>query len=306
MTGSRYFRILQWALLLCVLAALTVIITRYRSQLAALSWRPSSLFPFLLVSLSCILLRALLVGELAAYFNVNLRFGEMLGLTIVSTTLSEILPASAGTLIKPAYLSRVYRLNLSATIVMIITNSVVITLVSSALAIIGLIAAGWGLSALTASFATLLLLCTMAFFISPRTLSKWCWPSFQRTFDAWQQIQSNPRRSCRVLALAAVLCTFDALQLWLAFEVIGADLSFDAALVLSGVGLLIGYLSIVPGGLGLIEAAVAGVSVLLGYAALHALAATLVFRAGILIFSVPATPIFYLRLMKSMSRPPSP
>ena len=95
MIGSRSWQLLQWGLFCIVLVILGTIITRYSGELATLSWHGSLFIPFILTSLLCILFRSLLAGELAAYFGVNLRFDEMLGLTIVATTLSESLPASA-------------------------------------------------------------------------------------------------------------------------------------------------------------------------------------------------------------------
>ena len=305
MSGLRW-HILQWTLFLFVLAALAAIIMHYSSELAVLSWNCRYFAPFLLVSLLCLLLRALLVGEYAAYFDAKLRFREMIGLTIVSTTLSESLPASAGTLIKATYLWRVHRLAVSASVVMVITNSIVITAASSALAIVGLVLVGWGPSALTCLFAAVLALCTLPFLVFPRSLATRLAPLFQKTVDAWREIHDNPRRSCRVLALSIMLCTLDALRFWLAFLLIGIDFSFGAALVVSGVSLLMGYFAIVPGALGFIEASVAGVSVLLGYSALPAVAATLVFRTGILLFTVPTTPIFYFQLMRATRQQPLP
>ena len=102
-----------------------------------------------------------------------------------------------------------------------------------------------------------------------------------------------------------VLCVLDALRFWLAFRLIGVVFSFDAALIVSGVGLLMGYCVIVPGALGFVEASVASVSVLLGYGAIPAVAATLVFRVGVLLFTVPTTPIFYWLMMREMRKKPS-
>ena len=110
MSSSRWWQLLQWGLFFFVLGTLATLVTRYSSDLAALSWRGIYLVPFLLVSLLCILFRSFLVGEFAAYFDVKLRFGEMLGLTILSTTLTESLPAIAGGLVKPVYLWRAHGL----------------------------------------------------------------------------------------------------------------------------------------------------------------------------------------------------
>jgi uncharacterized membrane protein YbhN (UPF0104 family) len=304
MTGTRWWQLLQWGLFLFVIVMLAIIITRYNSALSALSWHASYIIPFLFVSVLSILFRSLLVGELAAYFDVQLRFGEMLGLTIVSVTLSECLPASAGTLIRPAYLWRVHGLSVSASVVMVFTNSIMITATSSGLGIVGLVLVGRGSSAITALFAALLVLCTIPFFVSPRWLSTLLGRRFERVLGAWQQVHGNPRHSCRVLALSMAVCFLEAVRFWLAFLLIGVDFSFAGALIVSGVALLMAYLAIVPGALGFIEASVAGVSVLLGHAAVHGIAGTLVFRAGVLLFTVPTMPIFYFRLTREMRLKP--
>jgi len=304
-SGSRGWRVLQWGVFLCVLVTLATIITHYSGELISLRFDFEYLIPLLFVSLLCILFRALLIGEVAAYFDIALRLGETLGLTVVSTTLSETLPMSAGTLIKPSYLWRVYRLNVSKSIAMVVAGSNMVTAGSALLAIAGLIWVGWGLSWLTGLFAALLALSTLPFFVYPRLLATRLRPRFEQIFSAWRQIHGDAGRSRRALAISVALCTFDALRFWLAFLLIGTDFSFAGALIISGTSLFVGHFGIVPGALGFIEGSVAGVSLLLGYPALNALAATLVFRASILLFTVPATPFFYFSLMKAIRQQPS-
>jgi uncharacterized membrane protein YbhN (UPF0104 family) len=302
MSDSYWWRALQLVVFMCVLTILAAIIAHYSSELDGLRFHFGYLIPLLFVSLLCILFRAFLIGEVAAYFGIKLRLGEMLALTIVSTTLSETLPMRAGTLIKPSYLWWVHQLSVSKSITMVVTSANMITAGSSLLAIAGLIWVGWGLSSLTGLFAALAAASLLPFFVYPNSLARRLQPRFEQFFSAWYRIHSNPRRSRRVLATSVVLCTFDAVRFWLAFLLIGTSFSFAGALVVSGASLFMGYFGVVPGALGLIEASVAGVSLLLGYSALNAVVATLVFRASILFFTVPATPVFYFGLMKAIRR----
>ena len=300
---TAFWRTLQWVLFFLILAGLFAIVMRYRSALEAITWEPTLLLPFLLISLLCILSRALLVGELAAYFNVRLRFIETLGLTVVSTTLSESLPVSAGTFLRPAYLWRVHQLPISASLTMVVINSLMITGASSALAMLGLVVLGHTVSGLMAFFSGLFFLSITLFFLTP-WLGKGLSSRLAPIASSWSSVLAKPSTSSRVMLLSIVVCALDALRLWLAFLLIGKSIAFGAAVVLMAAALFMAYFVIVPGALGFVEALVVSIAASFGYDPLYALTSALIFRAGILIYVVPATPIFYFRLLRAMETGP--
>jgi uncharacterized membrane protein YbhN (UPF0104 family) len=102
------------------------------------------------------------------------------------------------------------------------------------------------------------------------------------------------------MLLSFVICALDAVRFWLAFLLIGHSVTFATALVLMAAALFMAYFVIVPGALGFVEASAVSIAASFGYDPIFALASTLIFRAGILVYAIPATPLFYFRLMRQM------
>lgn len=86
-----------------------------------------------------------------------------------------------------------------------------------------------------------------------------------QSLDGWRLIGKNPVLIGKLVALQTSLMLVLAIRYWIAFHMLSQDISVSEAVLFSSVSVLTQLVSIAPGGLGVTEAIVGGVALLLGF-----------------------------------------
>ncbi len=118
-------------------------------------------------------------------------------------------------------------------------------------------------------------------FRTPRTVERKA--ERRRAADVWHadamQLLGGPRRRIRIAAISACAVLADAATLWATCHATGFHMKPELALLASTVGTMASWVPFLPGGLGLVEAAIPAMLHRFGAPFTAAFAATVVYRA---------------------------
>jgi uncharacterized protein (TIRG00374 family) len=111
---------------------------------------------------------------------------------------------------------------------------------------------------------------------------------FKKTMD-FGALAINKKSTIAVVSLATLFdWLFTLFSLWVCFWALGINLSFGSSLSGFFVGYVIGFISLVPGGIGIQEGSMAGIYYLLGVPFSQAIIAVLLFR--LIYYIIPFIP----------------
>lgn len=202
--------------------------------------------------------------------GVGLRLNEGVGLAAVNT-LANQLPFAGGIAAKSVYLKRRHQLSyvrfLSATLALYVTFVSANGLVG--LGVLAYIATFHhvrvppllivGLAAMAAGI-TILWLPVDAGFLS----SKWRHRLANLT-EGWHVVGQNRLLLVGLIGVRICITLLFAGRLWIAFHALSQDVTLAQCLLMSSASILTQLVSISPGGVGILEAIVAGIATILGF-----------------------------------------
>lgn len=264
---------------------------------------------FALITLSCFgtfALNGIELQVLARRFERHVPIKEALALGLMIQTLNY-LPMKTGTVLNGVVMRARYRLPLSDFMALVAGSNFVHLWVALALAGISLLAGGgtelrWGL--LLFGGPTLVLAALIAWG-RIRTAGRFSEHSSKIVRVAWRVIDGvglilgDWRLLFTDLAINIGLVLLWAVRAYWSFQALGVHASFAAVLTMSGLGIFVGRLSVIPGGVGFREAGAAFGSSITGVKAATGMAASVIDRAvmllWLLVIGLPVT-LWMLRL----------
>jgi uncharacterized membrane protein YbhN (UPF0104 family) len=217
-------------------------------------------------------------------FGLSPGHGEMVAITAAMLLGNLVLPMRGGSAALAVYLKKVHRLDYQAFAAIYGGTAVLIALINTGLAMLGLVVLVWshgfvhtGLSL----FVVLLFAGSVYLSIFPPPVAwegRGLFAPILEAAHSWHVLTRNRR----LLALQVV--TILAISLVMAgafsfiYSALGMPLSLSAALITSSMGNVAGLVPITPGGLGIVDAVVVQIPQIYGLDAARSLAAALVFR----------------------------
>jgi len=205
-----------------------------------------------------------------------------------ATTFLNYLPVKAGIGAQTVYLKAVHKLPyarfaacFAATY---LTQFLAISGVGLAICL-GLHAAGAGQPVLTAGFAAFLAVCVVA----ALTPARWHYEggskllsSLAHALASWHRLRRARGLLARIVFVQLVLILLRGCRLYVSFRLLGYEVSFPGAVMMTLAGFVIHLLGVVPGSLGTREAAMAGLGAVLGTPVEASLLAATLDRAAIM------------------------
>lgn len=289
MRARRYIRGAQFVGVALVLGVLAILA---RQVLAEFSLRNLTLgYCAALVAVSAVTLalRGLVQMAVAAIYGKRLGLLEAASLSSASSVLSEILPLSAGTLLKPGYLNAAHGIGIEASAVMLALVAIVYTIASATIGLTALYVSGhiltppgWLLLAALVAMGACIALPTQWMHASR-------FQALHRLGIAWRTALGRPRELSSILLLSLALATADAIRFWAAFALLNENLPILSAIAAASLATVSAWVAILPGGLGVVEGTVGVASIWLSYDPMVGVVASLATRlAMIVIMALPA------------------
>ncbi len=218
-------------------------------------------------------------------FGLKLGFMRLMALTMSMVLGNLVLPMRGGTGIIAVYLKKIHGLDLTAFAVIYAGTGLLMALVNTGLALIGLLLLffthGFFHPALILSVACLFaVFCYLSIFPPP---VKWKRGGMLRVvFDSvnsWHALTRHRLLLLKLTLLFLIASLFLAGALYSIYHALGEPLSAFAVLITSALGNLANLVPIIPGSFGIFDAITIKIPMIFGLDTARAVAATLLFRA---------------------------
>ena len=304
MKGRSVRRLLAIALALAVAVALVAYISRNHRRIAELfSMGVPQLLAF----------AGLMVGSVAArglvnklfYREMEARIGLMEGAYLaVMNTYGNLVPFSGGLFAKGLYLKSRHSIGLSQYLPATIALSIVFISVNGLMGLGALVWLSLRDSAavptmLYAAFATM----TSGILLVWLPVGEWLPKRLRRMSKAiaqgWSILRLKPSLLVSMIILQMIHALLIAVRLRVVFSTYSQQLSLVECVLVSAATLLTRLFSIVPGGIGIREAIVGGLSTLLGMDFGLGLLAASTDRLVALLFPLPLMALLYMRFSRT-------
>ena len=254
----------------------------YREDLIALPWAPEWMLALLCVGILGIFAKAHLQRLMLLPFDIDLKLREGSGLSILSTIAENLLPIGMGSLIKPAYLWRVHKLEPTRSGLMVGVSTILYTIVSIALALIASLLLPSEVF-IAEAILVLALISFVCLLILPLQIGRFVPISiFQKIHDAWKILIRNRALFVKIVAWQTILVVLDIIRLWIGFQIIGQSVGALFTTVVSGVAMLSSWALITPGAIGWVEGSVGYISSVYGVGLLEGATAAFISRIALL------------------------
>lgn len=205
-------------------------------------------------------------------FNLHLKAKEWIGLSIINTFYNQILPLSSGVLIRGVYLKKKFDLDYSkysgvmgVSLILTVFTSCIITLL---IGLFGPFEAAY-LTEISVSLSIILISCVV-FYLSVKRLAKIDFRiKFVNNFilsvnEGMDLIQENKKFISSILLLQILMNLGFGLRLYLCFWILDLEVNFLIVIFVQSLTMLTTLISITPGNVGIREAIIGNMQVILG------------------------------------------
>jgi uncharacterized protein (TIRG00374 family) len=205
-------------------------------------------------------------------FNLHLKAKEWIGLSIINTFYNQILPFSSGLFIRAVYLKKKFDLDYSkysgvmgVSLILNVFTSCVIALL---IGLFGPFEVAY-LTEISVSLSIILISCVV-FYLSVKKLTK---IDFRMKFvndfilsvnEGIDLIQENKKFISTILLLQILMNLGFGLRLFLCFWILDLEVSFLIVIFVQSLTMLTTLISITPGNIGIREAVIGNMQVILG------------------------------------------
>jgi uncharacterized protein (TIRG00374 family) len=290
---------LSVVVLVITISVLGIYVWTHKSTFASIIVVQRDLLVFLLLMrLILILVQGLQTKAFLNLFDVQVRFKEWFGLSVITNMTNILSPLQGGMFVRGIYLKKRHGFSYSAFASVQLANYLLSFLLTSALGIVVacLIYERYGIlvPALLALFSILLIFTATFLLISPKMSPSQgrIRESLRHALEGWNFIRSNRRLICEISLLNCVSALTLGVRLFVSYRALSLTPEFLPVFMISIVSNYTILLSITPGNLGIIETAVALVSEMMGIGFDKGLAAAVLLRGTSLLIVFTLGPLF--------------
>ncbi|MCB0193889.1 MAG: flippase-like domain-containing protein [Anaerolineae bacterium] len=294
-----------------VLIAVTIAIILYLcaqpqllTSLSNLSWSLMALI--IICRFFFLMTNGLYQKAFANKFEVDLKFVEWFGLSIVTTMGNYMTPFSGGMVFRAAYLKHQHKFAYARFATLIASNYLVVFWVVGVVGF-GVLISFFPLREVYLRLALFFLAVSMiisTLILLPNIRLPGNYPlviSLNISLEGWNAVK-NDRKLLVQLALYTVLnILLNGLSFWIAYIAVGVQISFPSALLISLIGVFSILLNVTPGNLGIQEVVISISSNLLGAGSGEGLLVALIVRTSTLLLVFVLGPIFSYILTKKLA-----
>ena len=295
MKTRNYFSIF---VLIAVVAAILFYLSTQPQLLAALRQISWLLLAVIIVfRLLFLITSGLYLRAFAEKFNINLIFTEWFGLSIVTTMGNFITPFAGGMVARAAYLKHQHNFAYASFATLLASNYLVVFWVIGAVGFATLliffpfqdiyIILALMFLAMTIAISMLTMLPNVSLPDSHRLLR-----ILNTSLEGWNLVKNDRKLLGKLGLYTTANIALNGLSFWVAYNALGFNISFSAALLISLIAIFALLLNITPGNLGIQEIVVSVSSNLLGPGGGEGLIVALVIRAATLFLVFTLGPLY--------------
>lgn len=274
------------------------------TTLGSLTW--SSIVLIILCRLFFLMTNGLYQKAFAKKFEIDLKFVEWFGLSVITTMGNYLTPFSGGLVARAVYLKHQHSFAYARFATLIASNYLVVFWV------VGIV----GFSTLVIFFpleevylSLALIFLGISFFISMLALlpnihlpeNYRLLKILNTSLEGWNVVKNDRRLLAQLVLYTIANILLNGLSFWIAYIALGVQISFYSALLISLIGVFSILLNITPGNLGIQELVVSVSSNLLGAGSGEGLLVALIIRISTMLVVFILGPIFSAILTKNLA-----
>lgn len=274
------------------------------TTLGSLSW------PLMAVIIICrlffLVTNGLYQKTFAKKFEIDLKFVEWFGLSVVTTMGNYITPFSGGMVARAAYLKHQHEFAYARFATLIASNYLVVFWVVGVVGF-SILAVFFPLKEVYLSLALIFLVVSLVISMlillpNIRLPGNYRLARILNTsLEGWNIVKNDRRLLAQLVLYTVANILLNGLSFWIAYTALGVQIPFNSALLISLIGIFSVFLNITPGNLGIQEIVVSISSNLLGAGSGEGLIVALIVRTATLLLVFVLGPIFSYILAKRLA-----